>query len=918
MSSTTETIAPQSTVGTGRIMRLTVEQRPEWTDVRLGGDYSLTLRVIGGNMVHVSPSGHATAAAVRRALTLVDEAVREGVGNGNPYVHIGDYSKLEGATQEARRTFTEFMKDRPDLVGVVFCGASPMFRLSIQIAARLHVLRDRTVIVDSFEEAVDRARVLLRRSAAEGDDAAARKGDDLGSRSGLHGTVRLPEWQVDLDGFSLRWEVVDGHIAHGVARGFLGSQHVEPLFEKNRRVAEFIEQTGAPVSAIVDIAQLSGITVNGRRSYVRAFRELQESNPIRLLVFYGANHLLRGALAIWRPLLPLPVVTTRDLDSALRVVRRRRPQRRTLRERLGLGGGLRTTRRALSAKGHINELLRFLGTIDWEQSGVERDQDSGFSKGPLAPVYDAVVLLKSELDQQLADRRTAEEALRESEERYRTILDTIVDGYYEIDFDGNMTFCNDAMLQILGYEPDELPNLTNQAYMTPDYAKRVESVFRQVYETGQPATSLDWELIGKDGHGIAVEASISLIRGANGHPAGFRGIIRDVTERVQVTREREHLEAQLRHAQRMEAVGTLAGGIAHNFNNLLMGIQGNVSLMRKQTDPRHPHNQRLRVIESLVQSGSTMTAQLLGYARVGNYEVRPLDLNKLAHQTADTFALARREIRVHEDFASGLPPVRADGGQIEQALLNLFVNASEAMPSGGDLYLSSYVTTHEALRGKSYEPTPGTYVCLEIRDTGIGMDEETRERIFEPFFTTKGLSGGTGLGLASVYGTIKAHGGYIEVISTVGAGATFSIYLPATREEVDPTLETGKIMLGKGTILVVDDDEAVLEACASILEYLKYTPLRAPTGGDAVELYRERVGEIDLVILDMILPDMGGGDVFDAIKEIDPGATVLLASGYSLEGQAERIIKRGCDDFIQKPFTIEQLSQKIRELIGNG
>jgi len=917
VSSTTESIAPPSEEGEGRIKWLAIDQRPEWTAVPLGEEYSLTVRVIGGTMVHVRPSGHATAPALRRGLALIEQVVREGVGDGRHYVHIADYSQLRGATQEARRLFIEFMKDRRDLAGVVFCGASPLFRLSIQIATRLHAFRDRTFIVDGFEEAVDRARELLRRSGADGDDAAEWADRGSGIESGLAGTVSLPDWKIDLDGISLHWEGVDGHIAHGVARGALGSQHVEPLFEVNRRVAAHIAQTGAPVSAIVDIAQLSGITVNGRRSYVRAFRELQESSPIRILVFYGANHLLRGALAIWRPLLPLPVVTTRDFESALSVVRQRRPRRRSLAERLGLARRPHASKRDLSAQGHIDALLRFLGTIDWEQSGVARDVALEFSEGPLAPVYDAVVLLKSELDQQLAERRAAEDALRESEERHRTVLENIVDGYYEIDLDGNVTFCNDAMLRILGYEADEVPNLTNQAYVTPDYAKRVESVFREVYETGQPARALDWELIGKDGHGIAVEASISLIRGSNGRPAGFRGIIRDVTERVQVAREREQLEAQLRHAQRMEAVGTLAGGIAHNFNNLLMGIQGNVSLMRKQTDPRHPHNQRLRIIESLVQSGSTMTAQLLGYARVGNYEVRPLDLNQLAHQTAETFALARKEIRVHEDFAAGLPPVRADNGQIEQALLNLFVNAAEAMPSGGDLYLASYATTHEALRGKPYEPKPGTYVCLEIRDTGIGMDKETSERIFEPFFTTKGLSGGTGLGLASVYGTIKAHGGYIEVASKVGAGATFSLYLPATREAVDVSDETGKILLGRGTILVVDDDEAVLEACASILEYLRYTPLRAATGGDAVELFRGRAGDIDLVILDMILPDMGGGDVYDALKEIEPGAKVLLASGYSLEGQAERILKRGCDDFIQKPFTIEQLSQKIGALIGD-
>jgi CheY-like chemotaxis protein len=367
----------------------------------------------------------------------------------------------------------------------------------------------------------------------------------------------------------------------------------------------------------------------------------------------------------------------------------------------------------------------------------------------------------------------------------------------------------------------------------------------------------------------------------------------------------------------MEAVGTLAGGIAHNFNNLLMGIQGNVSLMRRQTDPRHPHTQRLKTIESLVQSGSKMTAQLLGYARVGRYEVRPIDLNQLVRQTADTFGLARQEIRIHQNLTEGIPPVRADSGQIEQALLNLFVNAAEAMPSGGDLYLTSRVTTHENLVGKPYDPKPGVYACVEVRDTGGGMDHETLERVFEPFFTTKGMSGGTGLGLASVYGTVKAHGGYIDVSTEVGVGSTFSMYFPATQEAVDAIGETGKILLGRGTILVVDDDEAVLEACSSILEYLRYTPVRAANGVKAVELFKERSSEIDLVILDMILPDMGGGEVYDSLKAIDPSARILLASGYSLEGQAERILERGCDDFIQKPFTIEQLSQKIGELIGN-
>jgi CheY-like chemotaxis protein len=369
----------------------------------------------------------------------------------------------------------------------------------------------------------------------------------------------------------------------------------------------------------------------------------------------------------------------------------------------------------------------------------------------------------------------------------------------------------------------------------------------------------------------------------------------------------------------MEAIGTLAGGIAHNFNNLLMGVQGNVSLIRTEIGPGHPHQHRLETIEELIRGGSNLTAQLLGYARSGRYEVRVLDLNRLVKQTTDTFALTRREIRVHRDLADRALPVRADTGQIEQVLLNLFVNAAEAMPNGGDLYVSTRESSHESLPGGRHRPGPGSHICIQIRDTGMGMSGDTAQRIFDPFFTTKGMSGGTGLGLASVYGTVKAHGGYIEVSSELGSGSVFSIYLPMAPESIgDTQAPVEEIVLGKGTVLIVDDDEAVLEACSAILSHLRYTPICAATGGQALELFSDNADEIDLVILDMVLPDVSGGEVYDSLKSVDPGAKVLLSSGYSIDGQAERILGRGCDDFIQKPFTIEQLSQKIGIMLGEG
>jgi CheY-like chemotaxis protein len=369
----------------------------------------------------------------------------------------------------------------------------------------------------------------------------------------------------------------------------------------------------------------------------------------------------------------------------------------------------------------------------------------------------------------------------------------------------------------------------------------------------------------------------------------------------------------------MEAIGTLAGGISHNFNNLLMGIQGNVSLVRRGLDQLDPNQARLATIEDLVQDGSRLTRQLLGYARAGRYEIRVIDLNSLVGRTAETFSSARKEIRLHIDLAPDLPPVLADQGQLEQVLLNLFVNGAEAMPRGGDIHVSTELAKQAPSQSGLQQPSSGPYIRLSVRDSGVGMSAETVQRIFDPFFTTKGMSGGTGLGLASVYGTINAHGGYIEVSSEEGAGSTFSVFLPSTLESVDD-VETHEeeVVLGKGTVLVVDDDQAVLEACGSILSHLEYHPICVATGGDAIEIYRKRFSEIDMVILDMILPDVGGGEVFDAIRAIDRDAPVLLSSGYSLDGQAEAILERGCNDFIQKPFTVEQLSQKMSAVLGRS
>jgi len=393
---------------------------------------------------------------------------------------------------------------------------------------------------------------------------------------------------------------------------------------------------------------------------------------------------------------------------------------------------------------------------------------------------------------------------------------------------------------------------------------------------------------------------------------------RELTERKRAEDRKKELEDQLLHAQKMEAIGTMAGGIAHDFNNLLMGIMGNVSLILLNASSDHPHYSELKNIEQCVQRGADLTKQLLGFAMGGKYETIPTDLNEIIKKTSTMFNRTRKEISIHEKYETHLRPVEVDRGQFEQVLVNLYVNAWQAMPGGGNIYLQTENVTLNEKKVKPFNLKPGNYVKTSIRDTGVGMDEETRQRIFEPFFTTKEMGRGTGLGLASVYGIIKNHGGFIQVHSEKGRGTTFYIYLPASQKEIPEEKKLPeRILEGTETALLVDDEDFIIDVGEKLLKKIGYKVLTAKSGKEAIEIYKKNKDGIDIVILDMIMPGMGGGETFDLLKKINPGIKVLLSTGYSLDGQAAEILERGCSGFIQKPFRMKALSQKLRLILDN-
>jgi two-component system, cell cycle sensor histidine kinase and response regulator CckA len=507
-------------------------------------------------------------------------------------------------------------------------------------------------------------------------------------------------------------------------------------------------------------------------------------------------------------------------------------------------------------------------------------------------------------------RKLAEEELRRSEGRFRFLIEKSPLGIGLMDKDNNYKYLNPKFIDMFGYRPEEISTgreWLRKAYPDKEYRNLV--IANWIYNMDNAgvgeARVQTHDVQCSDGSKKTIK--FTAVTMENGDQIIF---FEDITEQ-------KRLESQLVQAQKVESLGTLAGGIAHNFNNLLMGIQGNSSLMMLDMKEDHSFYMRLKNIEKLVQSGAKLTYQLLGYARAGNYEIRSISLNQLIIETSDTFAMARKEIRVHFDLNEDGCGIIADQSQIEQVLLNLFVNAADAMPTGGDLYLSTgYVNTME-LKDKLYNPKPGDYVLLSVRDTGIGMDKEVLNRIFDPFFTTKGLGRGTGLGLASVYGIIKAHAGYIDVESKKGQGTTFRILLPKSKKALiySKSAQT-EIVKGSGTVLIADDEPMVLEVAVMFLQALGYNVMQAKGGIEAVEIYRSKKDKIDLVILDLIMPDMGGGEVYNVMKAINPDVKVILSSGYSMEGQATEILNRGCNGFIQKPFEMETLSGEIKKVLN--
>ncbi len=520
----------------------------------------------------------------------------------------------------------------------------------------------------------------------------------------------------------------------------------------------------------------------------------------------------------------------------------------------------------------------------------------------------------------VVERIGAEEALRESMEEYQDLYENAPDMFASVDVaTARVLLCNRTLARTLGYTREEIVGRQVYDLYHPDCLHRVkDEIFKEVRATGE-VRGEDLRLVRKDGSEIDVSLNVSAVRDEEGNIVESRSIWRDISDVKQAEREKEALHAQLLQSQKMEAIGHLAGGVAHDFNNILAIILGCAQVAALDLERKEGVLEELKTIVDTVKRAKDLTMKMLALARKERPNVRAVSLNDLVE---DTGAMLKRsiskKIRIETVLQQGLPPARINANQIQQALLNVCNNAADAMPDGGKLRIGTgEAELNEAFCRLHEWLVPGRFCLVRISDTGMGIPGNMLEKVFDPFYTTKAAGKGTGLGLSVTHGIIRNHGGHICITSEPGEGTAVEIMLPAAEEASGMSEDAGveESAGGTETVLIVDDEKVILNSLGKLLRVKGYEVITALGGREAVDIYTERGGEIDLVLLDLIMPEMDGRDVLRAIQELDPDVKVILVTGYVAGNDVEKLMSEGVRGLLRKPYELEQLLVEIHRVV---
>ncbi len=554
-----------------------------------------------------------------------------------------------------------------------------------------------------------------------------------------------------------------------------------------------------------------------------------------------------------------------------------------------------------------HRLRRKDGSVCWVRNTPVPHRDAA---GHLVS-YDGLI-------QDITARKQAEEAVRQSEERFRAMIQNSNDIVLLLDRAGVVSYASEPIRRLLGWEPAELLGQSLFDLVHADDAAALRSLFTRLADQSGAGTSIECRLRRKTGDWTWFEHYLTNLLQS---PA-IAGLVlnaHDLTERKRAEEERRLLESQIQQAQKLESLVVLAGGIAHDFNNLLTAILGNIDLALDHLSPVSPARDNLKGAERASRRAAELCQQMLAYSGGGRFVVQPLNVAEVVGEMSHMLqSMVPRQVTLRFDLAAGLPPVEADAAQIRQVVLNLVMNAAEAIgdPPGTvrisadaidcdcDYLASTWI--HDSLPA-------GRYVFLEVADTGCGMDQQTLSRIFDPFFSTKFI--GRGLGLPAVLGIVRSHKGAIKVYTEPGQGSTLRVLLPTTLAAPAPPPPESAAWQGQGLILLVDDEEDVRSTAQHMLEHLSFEVITARDGREALALFHQRHGEITAVLLDLTMPNMDGVEAFHQLRRVRADVPVILSSGYNREDVLVRFAGKGLSGFIQKPYALENLRDGLRQVL---
>ncbi len=770
--------------------RLPVRMWPEWTDVLLEGNHRMSLRLIGEQILYSSPVGFVDETTVGMTLARIEEFFRTKIDQNLPFVWVSDYSGMSGITMSGRKIFVETVSRWSRLRGLILFGLSPFLSAAVRVAVRLRLVDFPVRIVESYGEAIDAALgILWSLPSRERPDSVPKV------------ILRDPSWRFEDDGYSIRFEVIDGRILHSVQKGRVSEEILTAVFELRDRVMRSSGLKGKMFSILSDIAGVEGSDHGARLEYVRRITQWYRENPFNVEVFYGVNAMMKTVITVTAPLAPFKVHVAETFEDGLEYI-------------AGFSAGLGESAaklRSPDAKGvhlvaseDIEALVKVLGAIGWDTDDPVLPEDADLS-GPFEMVYEAVRLIRNEIGDLLDCQR------RDAEERRR-------------------------------------------------------------------------------------------------------------------------LEVRLARAEKMEALGLLAGGVAHDLNNILSGIVSypELLLMNEELDPKT--RKSLEVIKSSGEQAAAVVHDLMAVSRGAASRMEVVSLGGIVREyldSADFHALTSRfpYVSVEASLADEGGPVYGSPPNVRTVVANLVVNAVESfMTAPETLKDSATVRVETAIRefpearqGVVEEIPAGRYAVLRVSDSGPGIEEIHQSRVFEPFFSKKIMGrSGTGLGLTVVWNVVKNHGGTIDLCSGA-SGTTFEIFFPTTRRMLrdrEDSLSLGEFQ-GRGErILVVDDVALQREIAVGILEHLGYRADAAASGEEAIE----RIGagdEFDLIVLDMLMdPGLNGRRTLEAILELRPEQEAVMTSGYSRDDEVRRALELGARSFIAKPYSVERLGSAVREALG--